>query len=257
MTGQSTPAGEATDDSAETTSVTQDAPTDRLDDTAEYTPAIREVSATSTEETVAGETRREQDDSGDPTPAVTERETVITHDGRARTSGSGPTRGSSAGAGDALVDAGEDVSLTGDGTAQPGVPSNDLLAELQELDGAGLTELVAELWESSGWTTTVFSAETTAVYDILALRTRDGGDERLLLWTVHQPDGGTVDATVVRRCATTRDSSHGADAATLVTTGTLTNAARKSAEEHDVTVVDRETLLQELRSSGLADRLLE
>lgn len=257
VTGQSAPAGEATDGSSETTSGTQDAPTDRLDDTAEYTPAIREVSATSTEETAVGETQHEQDDSGDPTPAVTERETVISRDDHAQASASGSTQGSGAGAGDALVDAGEEVSLADDDTTQPSVTSSDLLAELQELDGTALTELVAELWESSGWTTTVFSAETTAVYDILALRTRDGEDERLLLWTVHQPDGGAVDATVVRRCATTRDSSHGADAATLVTTGRLTNAARKCAEDNDVTVVDRETLLQELRSSGLADRLLE
>jgi hypothetical protein len=124
------------------------------------------------------------------------------------------------------------------------------------LDETALTELVAELWEARGWSATIFSAQTDAVYDILAIRSRDDGDERLLLWAAHEP-GGTVDATVVRRCATTRDSSRGADAATLVTTGRLTTAARRAAEDHDVTVIDLETLVADLDATGLGDRLRE
>lgn len=132
--------------------------------------------------------------------------------------------------------------------------ADSLVATLRELDEATLTELVAELWEASGWSTTVFSATTETVYDIVALRDCDGEDERLLLWTVQRPDDGALDGTVVRRCATTRDSSRGADQATLVTTGTLTRGARTTADELDVTVVDGEELADRLVAAGHADR---
>ncbi len=114
------------------------------------------------------------------------------------------------------------------------------------------------MWETSGWSTTVFSATTETVYDIVALRDddRDGEDERLLLWTVHHSDDSALGATEVRRCATTRDSSHGADQATLLTTGTFTDSARASARKLDVTIVDGEDLANRLIGAGLADRLV-
>lgn len=146
--------------------------------------------------------------------------------------------------------AGDDgwVTKTGTGTADDADSAEDLVASLRSLDDSELTELVADLWETKGWSTTVFSATTKAVYDVVAMR----DDDRLLLWTVHRPDGGALGATVLRRCATTRDSSQGADRATLVTTGTLTTAARDWAEELGIRVVDCETLVEELDAAGLA-----
>ncbi|WP_302082784.1 restriction endonuclease [Salinibaculum rarum] len=147
------------------------------------------------------------------------------------------------------------------GDEEPTQPATDatpatIREGLADRDEETLTELVATLWAEDGWSTTVFSAATETVYDILAMRERDGEDERLLLWTVHRPDGEPVGPTVVRQCATTRDSSQGADRATLVTTGTLTGGARTRAEELDVTVVDGEELAAKLLAAGLADRVV-
>ncbi len=141
-------------------------------------------------------------------------------------------------------------------TESPDGISVDVLVErLRALDEAELTEFVAELWEQRGWSTTVFSSTTKAVYDVVAMA--EDGEERLLLWTVHRPDGGTLTETVLRRCATTRDSSQGADSATLVTTGSLTSATRERAESLDVTVLDCEQLAEAVQEAGLQHELPE
>lgn len=139
-------------------------------------------------------------------------------------------------------------------------PAEDLSDEqltemLRDVDDETFTELVADLWEAQGWSTTVFSATAKAVYDIVAMREAPA-EERLLVWTVHRSDGGEVGVTVVKRCATARESSHGADSATLVTTGSLTSAARTRAEELDVAIVDADELVHLLRFEELVDRLL-
>lgn len=118
------------------------------------------------------------------------------------------------------------------------------------------TDVVADIWEAQGWSTTVFSATSKAVYDILAMREQPE-EHRLLLWTVHRPDGGALGATVVKRCATARDGSQGADSAMLVTTGSLTDAAEQSTDELGVPVVDSEKLTELIRFEGLEGRLVE
>lgn len=216
------------DESQNTSTTVEIPPADRIDGSVDPIPAIRRH-----RESAGGETA-EQDRttvgegmaSDTPSRAITERETRIETDHE-----------QTASAAESVPDS-------------PG-------AALRELDEATLTELVAELWEANGWSTTVFSATTETVYDIVALRGGDGDgtDERLLLWTVPRPDDGALGATFVRRCATTRDSSHGADRATLVTTGTFTSGARASGEKLDVTLVDGEDLANRLAEAGLAGRL--
>jgi hypothetical protein len=146
---------------------------------------------------------------------------------------------------------------SGDPTAagEENVTIEELIEALRGLAKTALTELVAEVWEHRGWSTTVFLATTKAVYDIVA--TAQANDERVLLWTVHRPDGGALGATVLRRCARTRDSIQGADSATLVTTGSLTATARERAQELDVTVVDCEDLAEGVQAAGLTDEILE
>jgi len=148
---------------------------------------------------------------------------------------------------------------TPDGDSRPGTdaghPADDRVRQIRALDEDAFTELVAAVWSSLGYTTTVFSATKKAVYDIVALH--QDPRERLLLWTVHRPDGGSVGSTVVKRCATARDSSQGADGATLVTSGNLTDAARTRAADLDVTVLDCEDLVPLLDSSDLGSLLGE
>ena len=224
------------------------APSERVGDSAKREPAVRERPTADVEPTPAV---------GGGTP-ITERETRIEADDgvRAAAGPGGSGAGGVTGA-ETLADTVGETPLGGTETAPETDETAALLTALREKDETALTDLVAAAWEAKGWSTTVFSAETETVYDVLAIRNREGEgeDERLLLWTAHRPDGGTVDATVVRRCATTRDGSRGADGATLVTTGTLTNAAAQVAAAQDVTVVDPEQLAAELVALGLADRL--
>lgn len=132
-----------------------------------------------------------------------------------------------------------------------GTAADDTVAGLRALDGRAFTRLVAECWEHEGWSTTVFPAANETVYDVVAVR----GDDRLLLWTVQNPDGGRVGPTAIRRCATARDSSGGEERATLVTTGRITAAARRRAEELDVSVLDGAALADRVEAAGLGDRL--
>jgi hypothetical protein len=92
---------------------------------------------------------------------------------------------------------------------------------------------------------------TTAspVYDIVA--TREDTDERLLLWAVHDTGDTSVGSTRIDRCATTRENSNGADAATLVTAGSVTDAARTRARELDVTVLDASDFVELLEFENI------
>jgi len=138
------------------------------------------------------------------------------------------------------------------GTVSP----TELRKLLSALDADKFTDLVASLWESKGWSTTVFSSAAAAVYDIVAIR-EDPDETRLLIWTAHSPTGGTIGPTVIERCATARDSSQGADSATVVTTGRLTTAAWDRAAELDITVVDYEELADIVQVEDVVARLEE
>jgi len=142
-------------------------------------------------------------------------------------------------------------------SGRPDTEDGDPEARIRELDPDAFTELVATLWEEQGWSTTVFSSITDAVYDVVAIRELEDGEQRLLLWTVHRPDGGVLGPTAVDRAATARDTSQGGDSATVVTAGTFTSAAEERADELDVTVVDGEGLLELLETHGLAGALGE
>ncbi len=136
--------------------------------------------------------------------------------------------------------------------------ADERVRRVRALNESAFTEFVASTWSSQGYTTTVFSATQKAVYDVLAVR--QDPTERLLLWTVHRPNGGSLGSTAVERCATARDNSRGADGAVLVTSGTLTDAARARASDLDVTVVgsdDFADLFESLDLDGLLEEARE
>lgn len=148
----------------------------------------------------------------------------------------------------------EEGEPDGDSTGTTAPAATGLHAQLRSLDEEPFTEFVADLWETAGWSTTVFSATPDAVYDIMAIRDSPE-EERLLLWTVHRTDGGDIGSTVVKRCATARDSSQGTDTVALVTTGSLTTTAERRAVEMDVTAVDCDSLVDRIRSAGYEEKL--
>jgi molybdenum-dependent DNA-binding transcriptional regulator ModE len=138
--------------------------------------------------------------------------------------------------------------------AGDGVTNTELRAELRKLDDPEFTQLVADLWEAQGWSTTVFAAARQVVYDIVAMREAPE-EQRLLLWTEHRAEDEQLGPRAVERCATARDSSHGADSATLVTNALPRTAAEQRAEGLEVTVIDGRDLVELLRFEGFLDRL--
>lgn len=165
------------------------------------------------------------------------------------------TPGTSAGDDAGSSEDGAGAEATGaDGDADSGTGhehESARLAAIRDLDDADFTDLVAAVWAARGWSTAAFETDAGTVYDLLAVR--DG--ERLLLWTVRSGAGQPVGADLIERCATTRDRSRGADAAAIVTDGTLAAGAAERAADLDVEVVDADALCDLLEETGLVDRL--
>jgi hypothetical protein len=130
----------------------------------------------------------------------------------------------------------------------------EIRQQLHDLDKERFTEFVADLWAAQGWSTTVFSTTNQVVYDIVAMREKPE-QRRLLLWTEHRADDEQIGPRTIERCATARDSSQGADSATLVTNALLRTAAKQRAEGLDVTVIDGSDLVELVRFEGFLDRL--
>lgn len=137
-------------------------------------------------------------------------------------------------------------------------PSDDerLVELLRHLDEDEFLELVSDLWEAQGWSTTAVSTTVESMCDLIAIR-EGPQEERLLVWTTHRPSGGPVGTAEVRRCANAREDSRGADRAVLVTTGEPTAAARARADEFDVDIVDTGELVALLRFEKLVDTLVD
>jgi tetratricopeptide (TPR) repeat protein len=149
---------------------------------------------------------------------------------------------------------------TGQGNSSGGhsaqAPTNDEIQRaLTELNTEEFDTLVAKLWQAQGWSTEVFSVAAKSAFDIIAFRDQPV-EERLGIWTVHNTQEA-VETAVVDDCIQSRDASHGADAATIVTTATVTTAGTARANEHDITIIDANELASLLQFEQLVERLFE
>lgn len=138
--------------------------------------------------------------------------------------------------GDPQATDGDPTVERADGQQEPASRDDRLAA----LDRPAFTRLVADLWRSLGWQTTVFT-ESVDQYDVMASRT-DPVELRVLVWAVHRP-GGALGTTAIDRCAADRANVEQADVAALVTTGDVPDTVRDRARDHNVKLLDREDLL--------------
>lgn len=120
---------------------------------------------------------------------------------------------------------------------------------LSALEGYRLASFVAALWEAEGWMTTAFEGMGQTVYDVVAVR--EDPDERVLIWT--RP-AGEADTETVEQCAAALEGDEAR--AVLVTTGSLSGAAKRRAETLGVTVVEREQLRSRLFAAGMGEQLV-
>lgn len=145
-----------------------------------------------------------------------------------------------------------DEGETADGSepeSTESVSPEELRNRIDALDAAELRGLVARLWEQERWNTSIFDGAGQAVYDVVAMAAE--GDERLLLWTV-EADAGSVDRNLIKQCATTIADSRESDSAVVVTTDSISPAARSEAQDANVTIVGRDSLLNRLRETNLS-----
>jgi hypothetical protein len=236
--------------------------TDR-DSTGESVSTVEQEGGGNEEESRPGEEAPPDDDESRPGEDLETEDESSTDEEKSRPERADSTRGD--------ADTGPDVGTVTpaesvDGDGRPGDDGAGMAGESGkregdgELDGrlsrlgeAEFENLVADLWEAQGWSTTRVSAAAGSVYDVIAMR-EEPLEERLLVWTIHRP-GDEVTADEVKGCATARESSQGADTAVVVTTGTPTASAAESADDLDVAIVDSDELGQLLEFEGLTDRL--
>ncbi|MCU4718852.1 restriction endonuclease [Halapricum hydrolyticum] len=126
-------------------------------------------------------------------------------------------------------------------------------ADLRAMDDGEFRTFVAACWSELGWETTIF-AQSRGQYDVMAIR-RQLIDLRVLIWTVHRPDGD-LDASTIDRCVTDRDNVDRADAAAVVTTANVPDSVRDRAASHDIKLLDLQNLLDLLEDEGLTDLVL-
>ncbi|SDJ64547.1 Restriction endonuclease [Halovenus aranensis] len=131
--------------------------------------------------------------------------------------------------------------------------SGTLTDQLVSLTDDQFDAVVDDLWESQGWTTMSLSVQSRSAFDVLAMRDQPE-EERLGIWTLHDPDGH-VDTEELATCKDALEASNGADAATIVTTATVTPEAESALTDEPITVVETTELCQLLRFEALADEV--
>jgi tetratricopeptide (TPR) repeat protein len=141
-----------------------------------------------------------------------------------------------------------DIDVEPDEATTVDAAPESLEERVAALDQSSFTRLIADVWQELGWQTTAFTASVDQ-YDVMA--TRDDPIElRMLVWAVHRPHGN-LDTAAVDRCTTDRANVDRADVAAIVTTGSIPDAVRERASEHNVKLLDRDDLLALLERERL------
>lgn len=147
-----------------------------------------------------------------------------------------------------------DAEVTGT-VDDAGVPPDEgpVRERLETLDTRGLTDLVASLWQRRGWSTMVLPETGATVYDILGAKGTTDAD-RLLVWTVHRPDGDIEEGYVDRIAETTERGGEDLKLV-LVTTAGVPPSVSDRAEDAGLEIVVAEDLASSICEAGLHDRL--
>lgn len=126
--------------------------------------------------------------------------------------------------------------------------ADDFKRQLQQMDPYRFEKLVAALWESEGFETTVRSGSRDRGVDVVA--TKDFPyDQKLLIQAKRYTEGNKVGSQDVRNYATLYQQEENADTVIIATTSTLTSEAQRLATDLNVKTVDVEYLTQQLREN--------
>lgn len=140
------------------------------------------------------------------------------------------------------------IRSTGDGPDAD--PESARITDPTAVDPDALPSLVARVFESAGWSTTVFTTSARNRYDLLAA-TDEPVSVTVCVWVVHPDTVETVDATTVERYVSYFQSVEDADAAALCSAAPVSETARARATDEGLELVDSDDLTALVESLGL------
>ena len=121
--------------------------------------------------------------------------------------------------------------------------------QLQSMDPYEFEELVADLWESKGYTTNVRKKSGDKAVDIDAER----GGRKEVIQVKRYSDGNKIGSEEVRKYATLYQQTD-ANQVVLVTSGQFTSSARELADDLGVEIVDGRELSHQLSQNSISIR---
>lgn len=131
-------------------------------------------------------------------------------------------------------------------------PSPDIESYLDEIGPDEFERLVADIWEEHGWETTVTSGSQDRGIDVIA-RQKSPIEQALLIQAKAYREENKIGSEDVRKYATLYQQESKADSIAIVTTGSFTSQSRKLADDLDVRLVDRQSLISFLENVELDD----
>jgi hypothetical protein len=137
------------------------------------------------------------------------------------------------------------------------VPRDELLTQLRALDSYAFEKLIADIWEYRGWDTTVTSPSRDGGIDVIARKDLPFAQKQLIQ-AKRYAKGNKIGLEDVQQYSSlyldkSPDRDVDADVVALVTTSSLTAPARKKAAEHNLRIVDGETLTEMILTWDLSE----
>lgn len=119
---------------------------------------------------------------------------------------------------------------------------------LDEIDPYEFETLVADIWEESGWETSVTSGSQDRGIDVMAEK-EDPIYQRVLIQAKAYGQSNKIGSEEVRKYATLYQQESDADRVVIVTTGWFTSQAKQLADDLNVNLIDRSEILEMINSS--------
>ncbi|TKX45582.1 restriction endonuclease [Halorubrum sp. SD690R] len=141
------------------------------------------------------------------------------------------------------------------------VSRDELLTQLRALDSYAFEKLIADIWEYRGWDTTVTSPSRDGGIDVIARKDLPFAQKQFIQAKRYARSNKVGVEDVQQYSSLYLDKSPDrdvdADVVALVTTSSLTAPARKKAAEHNLRIVDGETLTEMILEWDLSEIVSE
>jgi len=128
----------------------------------------------------------------------------------------------------------------------------ELLRNLRSVDGYEFEHLVADLWTSIGWETSVTTASADKGIDVIAER-RSPVLQRHLIQAKRYQASNKVSSSQIQQYASLRQQEENVDSVVVVTTSEFSAQARQIADDLDVRLMNGRDLCYLIREQDLLD----